>query len=122
MSTHSWNTEETPDFENMSTIPIPAESTVRDLAGDVRDIDVEDDRVSVDFDGLLPESHAAVFKHQLMFNIWPPFHRTFDTDCDVRFSARETVHVAGEGDVYVRAFVSADDGEVTEVEFTAYPA
>lgn len=95
---------------------------MRRLAEDVRDMDIGDERVSVDFGGLLPESHAATILDQLIFDVWPPFSRTFDGDCDVRFSARETVHVNGEGEVYVRIYVSANDGEVTEVEFTAYPA
>ena len=122
MSVHSWNTDETPQYEELSTIPIPAESTVRDLAGDVRDMDISDERVCVDFDGLIPESHAAIILDQLMFNIHPPQFRAFGDGGDIVFSERETVHVDGEGEVYVRAFVCANDGDVTNVELTAYPA
>lgn len=119
---HSWNTDETPDFGEMSTISLPAASTVRNLADDARDLGVEDTRVAVDFQGFIPESHAATILDQLLFDVWPPFSRTFDAESDVQFSARETVHVAGEGDIYVRVFVSANDGDVTDVELTAYPA
>lgn len=123
MSSHSWNTDgETPDYEEMSTISTPSESTVRRLADDVRGMDISDERVFVDFDGLIPESHTTTILDQLMFDIHPPQFRAFGDGDDVVFSARETIQVEGEGDVYVRAFVSANDGDVMDVELTAYPA
>ena len=120
--TWTWNTDQTPDFQNMTTIGVPAASTVRNLADDARDLGVDDTRVAVDFQGFIPESHAATILDQLLFDVWPPFSLTCDAESDVQFSARETIHVENEGDVCVRVFVSADDGDVTDVELTAYPA
>ncbi|MUW14648.1 hypothetical protein GJ633_08185 [Halorubrum sp. CBA1125] len=105
--------------QELTTIDRPDMETIRGLAGTARSISPDDDRVSVNFGGLIPESQALTFKHQLLFNV-QPCHRAVDGD-DAVFSAVEPVEIKGVDLAFVCVRVRGDreTHRVSDVELSA---
>jgi hypothetical protein len=113
----TWNTDETPDFGNMTTIPIPSDSAVRDVLGEARSLDVDDERVTANTHGLVPPQIAL---DQLLFNPEPTRPEIIEGTIVVYLA--ETLHVEGrDRQGVMRATVRADveTHEIESVELTA---
>ena len=118
--THSWtwNSDEMPDFGNMTTIPIPLDEAIREVAGNARCLDVDDERVTAATHGLVPPQLAL---DQLLFNPEPLARPEIIEETIVVYLA-ETLHVEGrDRQGVMRATVRADveTREIKSVELTA---
>lgn len=103
----TWNTDETPDFGNMTTIPTPSDDVVRDVAQAARSLDVADSRVSDNTHGLAP---ASVVLDQLLFDVPSDALRPEVIDGEIVFTVAAPLEVEGrERDGAVRVRVRADD-------------
>ena len=103
--TPTWKTERAPEFENMSTIPIPSDDVVRDVAQAARSLDVEDSRVEVNTRGLVPPS---IVLDQLLFDV-DPNPRPEIVGGEIVFTVTEPLDVEGyERDGFIRVKVEAD--------------
>lgn len=114
---HSWQSSETPEYDEMTTIPIPSGDVVRNVAGNARSLDVEDDRVSVNTHGLAP---AEPVLHTLLFDVNPPHPQIINGK--VVFTVAEPLDVEGrENDGIQSIRVKADERthEVESVEIRA---
>lgn len=106
-----------PDFENMSTVPIPDDGVVRAVAENARDIDVADERVTVNTQGLVPPLPTL---HTLLFN--PDPSRPMQIDGTIRFTLAEPLDVEGrecDGFMWVDIETDADTHRVESVELAA---
>ncbi|PHQ44486.1 hypothetical protein DJ68_18250 [Halorubrum sp. C3] len=116
--TPTWNSEErVPDFGSMSTVPIPSDSAVRDVAGNARCLDADADVVTANTHGLVPPQIAL---DQLLFNP-EPTHPEIISGTIVVYLA-ETLHVEGrDRQGVIRATVRADveTHEIESVDLTA---
>ena len=113
----SWESDETPDFGSMTTIPIPSDEAVHEVAGNARCLDIDDERVTAETHGLAPPKVAL---HDLLFNP-DPFHPEIIEGTIVVYLA-ETLHVEGrERDGVMRATIRADaeTHEIESVDLTA---
>lgn len=114
---HTWETDETPEYNDMSTIPIPDDSVIRDIAGTVRGMGVEDRRVTVNTHGLVPAKPAI---DALLFNPQPT--RPEIVDGTVVFSTVLPLHVEGsehDAVMSVRVEADGDTHRIKSVELTA---
>jgi hypothetical protein len=113
----SWESDETPDFGSMTTIPIPSEQAVRDVLGEARSLDVDADVVTTETHGLVPPSVAL---HDLLFNPKPTRPEIIEGTIVVYLA--ETLHVEGrdrQGVICATVRADAETHEVESVELTA---
>ncbi|MDB9233853.1 hypothetical protein [Halorubrum ezzemoulense] len=113
----SWQSDETPEYDEMSTIPIPSDGAVRDVVGNARCLDVDGERVTAITHGLVPPQIAL---DQLLFNPEPTRPEIIDGTIVVYLA--EPLHVEGrDRDGVIRATVRADaeTHEIESVELTA---
>ena len=113
----TWNTERTPDFGSMSTVPIPSDDAVRDVLGEARSLDSDADAVTANTHGLVPPNVAL---HDLLFNPEPTRPEIIEGTIVIYLA--ETLHVEGrDRDGAMRATIRADveTHEIQSVELTA---
>ncbi|MDB2240018.1 hypothetical protein [Halorubrum ezzemoulense] len=107
----SWQSDETPEYDEMSTIPIPSDDAVQDVAGNARCLDIKDERVTAATHGLVPPQIAL---DQLLFNPEPTRPEIIEGTIVVYLA--ESLHVEGrDRQGIMRATIRADV-ETYEVE------
>lgn len=120
--TPTWNTDETPDFGNMSTIEIPSTDVVRDVAENARDVDIADSRVTVETHGLVPPS---IVLDQLLFDVPTDGLRPEVIDGEIIFTVAAPLDVEGresKGTVRVRVRADDDTHRINSVDVVAQVA
>ncbi|MDB9250854.1 hypothetical protein PN419_17950 [Halorubrum ezzemoulense] len=118
----TWNTDREPNFSNMSTIGIPSDDVVRDVAQAARSLDVEDTRVSDNTHGLAP---ASVVLDQLLFDVPSDALRPEVIDGEIVFTVAAPLEVEGrerDGAVRVRVRADADTYDINSVDVVAQVA
>lgn len=104
MSERNWQECHVPKDAEPTTIPIPADDVVRDVAQAARSLDVEDSRVEVNTRGLVPPS---IVLDQLLFDV-DPTHPEIVGGVIV-FTVTEPLDVEGyEREGFIRVKVEAD--------------
>ena len=117
MTGRNWQDTTVPTDADPTTIPIPSDEAVHEVAGNARCLDIDDERVTAETHGLVPPSVAL---HDLLFNP-DPFHPEIIEGTIVVYLA-ELLHVEGrESNGSMRATVRADaeTHKIESVELTA---
>lgn len=120
--TPTWNTERTPDFGSMSTIGIPSDDVVRDVAQTARSLDIEDSRVTANTHGLVPPS---IVLDQLLFDVPSDTLRPEVIDGEIVFTVATPLEVEGrerDGTIRVRVRADRDTHDINSVSVVAQVA
>lgn len=119
MSGRNWIDATMPRDAELTTIPVPSDDVVRDVAGVARSLNLEDDRVTTSTHRLAPPS---IVLDQVLFNVeTDPLHPMF-INGSVVFTVAEPLEVEGrENDAVQWVRVKADESihEVESVEIRA---
>ncbi|MDB2240947.1 hypothetical protein [Halorubrum ezzemoulense] len=113
----NWQNDGTPEYDEINTISIPSEDAVRDVTGNARCLDIENERVTAATQGLVPPNVAL---HDLLFNPEPTRPEIIEGTIVVYLA--ETLHIEGRpDDGAMRATIRADveTHEIQSVELTA---
>ena len=104
MSGRNWQDATVPTDADPTTIPIPSDEAVHEVAGNARSLDIDDERVTAETHGLVPPSVAL---HDLLFNPDPTRPEIIEGTIVVYLA--ESLHVEGrEADGAMRATIRAD--------------
>jgi hypothetical protein len=113
----NWQSDGTPEYDEINTISIPSEDAVRDVAGNARCLDIEDERVTAATHGLVPPNVAL---HDLLFNPEPTRPEIIEGTIVVYLA--ETLHVEGRDRQGVMRATIRADAETHEIESVALTA
>ena len=117
MTGRNWQDATVPTDADPTTIPIPTDDVIRDVASNARSLAVGGDRISVNTRGLIGPTWATL--HTLLFN--PDPTRPEIVDGQIVFTVVEPFHVENRSEGFMRARVkaNADTHAVESVELSA---